>query len=221
LLENRNEVRNTADLFNGDSYTGDLASEELFKETSGRYYILHLAMHALLNLDKPLQSKLIFTQSNDSSEDNFLNCYEIYNLNLQADLAVLSACNTGHGKLQKGEGVMSLARGFFYAGIPSVVMTLWAVLDQSGAQLMQNFYYYLAEGEDIDIALQKAKIKYLQGSDEITSHPYLWSGYVSLGNPSAIYPGSKNAYVYLIISGVFFLLIVVAFIIYRKKKSRS
>ncbi|MFC2107655.1 CHAT domain-containing protein [Bacteroidota bacterium] len=217
------ELNGIKEIVNSDLYFNDDASEANFWKLASGYDIIHFAMHTLINNDNPMYSQLVFTLTNDTLENNdgLLNTYEIYNADLNAQLAILSACNTGFGKLHKGEGVMSLARGFFYAGVPSVVMTLWAVLDRSGAQLMKNFYFYLEKGEDIDIALQKAKIQYLQGSDEITSHPYLWSAYVSLGDPAAIYPGKKGINIYILIIGATILVFTIAFLVYRKKKSRS
>ena len=100
-------------------------------------------MHTLINDEVPLASKLVFSYNNDTVEDGFLNTYEIYNLDLNAELAVLSACETGIGKLSKGEGIMSLARGFMYAGVPGIVMTLWAVEDIAGAQIITEFYINL------------------------------------------------------------------------------
>lgn len=217
------ELHGIKKIVNSDLYFNDDASEHNFWELAPGYDIIHFAMHTLMNNDDPMYSQLVFTLTNDTTESNdgLLNTYEIYNADLSARLAILSACNTGYGKLHKGEGIMSLARGFFYAGIPSVVMTLWAVLDESGAQLMQYFYYYLEEGNDIDIALQKAKIQYLQGADEITSHPYLWSGYVSLGDPAAIY-SSGFCFVNLLLGfGAILILSFIIFLIYKIKESHS
>ncbi len=107
-------------------------------------------------------------------------------MKLNAQLAVLSACNTGKGKLLGGEGVLSLSRGFFYAGVPSVIMTLWAVEDRSGADLMTSFYKYLAEGKTKDEALRLAKVDYLKSSDQMRSHPHFWAAYMSIGNTTLL-----------------------------------
>ena len=82
---------------------------------------------------------------------------------------------------------MSLARGFIYAGVPSIIMTLWAVEDKSGSELMTRFYKFLSEGDEIDEALHKAKLEYLATADQLRAHPYLWSSYVSIGKTEAIY----------------------------------
>ena len=99
-------------------------------------------------------------------------------MNLNAKLAVLSACNTGSGALQAGEGVMSLARGFISAGCPSIIMTLWALEDKSGLEIMTSFYKLFARSKSSDYALWQAKLTYLQNADKLKAHPYFWSAYV-------------------------------------------
>ncbi|MBD3319555.1 MAG: CHAT domain-containing protein, partial [Chitinivibrionales bacterium] len=142
----KEEVRKISKIIKADVYMDEEASEGNYKKNAQNYDILHLAMHTIVDNENPMYSKLAFTQNVDHNEDGFLNTYEIYNMNYNARLAVLSSCNSGYGKLQKGEGVMSLARGFTYAGCPSIVMTLWEVSDKSGADLMTGFYRYLKKG---------------------------------------------------------------------------
>ena len=83
--------------------------------------------------------------------------YEIYNLDLAARMVVLSACNTGAGMMKNGEGIMSLARAFVYAGVPNIVMTLWTVSDRQSYKLMLGFYRHLISGRSTESALQKGK----------------------------------------------------------------
>lgn len=144
-----------------------------FKLSSRDYRVLHLAMHAIVDDTNPMHSKLVFTQKQDSVEDNFLHAYEIYNMNIPAQMTVLSACETGYGKLAKGEGIMSLGRAFAYAGCPSVVMSHWAVNDASTAKLMEYFYKYLSYGEAKDRALQLAKLEFFRKSGSCTSKSIL------------------------------------------------
>jgi CHAT domain-containing protein len=185
----KEEIGGISEVLDADVFLDYDATEQVFWNKAGDYNILHFAMHTLINDANPMFSQLVFTLTNDTVEDNdgLLNTYEIYNMNLNARLAVLSACNTGYGKLQKGEGIMSLARGFIYAGVPSIIMTLWAVEDQSGAELMTRFYKFLSEGDAIDEALRKAKLEYLSTADQLRSHPYLWASYVSIGKVEPIY----------------------------------
>ncbi len=191
------EIESISNIIDCDSYEGFDATEQVFKEKAPHYNILHLAMHTLINDENPMYSQLVFTLNNDTLEENdgLLNAYEIFNMQLSARMAVLSACNTGYGKLQKGEGIMSMARGFIHAGVPTIIMTLWAVEDQSGSILMTKFYENLVEGLEIDEALQQAKLQYLQDADQLSAHPYLWSGYVSIGDTHAlIVPFFGNLY---------------------------
>ena len=166
-----------------------------------------------------MYSKLVFTPNIDKKEDGLLNTYELFNMNLHAELAVLSACNTGSGKLQLGEGIISIARGFFYAGVPSVVMTLWSVEDNSSALLMELFYKHLTEGLAKDEALRQAKLDYLKQSDQLTSYPYYWAGYVNIGDNAPL-ENSKNKYLnYILIFSALILILVSFYFIKRKRKN--
>jgi CHAT domain-containing protein len=214
------EIRNISEIIDADKFEAYDATEMAFKENAPKYNILHLAMHTLINNENPLYSNLVFTMNNDTLEENdgLLHAYEIFNMQLNARMAVLSACNTGYGKLQKGEGVMSMARGFIFAGVPSIIMTLWAVEDQSGSILMSKFYSNLVEGMEIDEALQEAKLQYLQEADQLSAHPYLWSGYVSIGSTDAIIKRSWDT-VYILLVAFLVLLPLVWFFI-KKRLSR-
>ena len=215
------EVKNIGDVFKGKSLLEKEATEANFKKYASDYRILHFAMHALINDEDPLASKLIFTLNNDTLEDGFLNTYEIYDLNLNADLAVLSACKTGVGKLSKGEGIMSLARGFLYAGVPGIVMTLWEVEDVSSVNIMDEFYRNLKEGFSKDIALRNSKLTYLNNADQLQSHPYFWAAFVQIGDNSPV--TSSNLPKYLIYGVVVFLLLGTFFVyrIIRIKRNRK
>jgi CHAT domain-containing protein len=161
-------------------------------------------------------SKLVFSKPDQKlTDDGYLNAYEIYNMKLNARLAVLSACETGSGKLQRGEGVMSMARGFIYAGCPSIVMTLWQVEDKSGVKIMEDFYHYLSKGKRKDVALRMAKLNHLNNSDPLTAHPHFWLGYVNIGNPESLYT-SKD--VYFVIFLFIAVLLVLADWHFRKKR---
>ncbi|MDN5217182.1 CHAT domain-containing protein [Fulvivirgaceae bacterium BMA12] len=182
LAYTNDEIQNAATFFPGPTFTGETATESLFKKEGGKHQILHLAMHAIVDEENPLQSKLIFTQNEDSVEDGFLYAYELFDMELDAELAVLSACNTGYGKLAKGEGVMSLGRAFAYAGCPSIVMSLWPAQDQATANIMAYFYEGLSAGYSKDKALREAKLKYLENAEDLFAHPFYWAGFVMQGD---------------------------------------
>lgn len=170
-------------------FEGGQASEYEFRKESENYEILHLAMHAFIDDTNPAFSRLAFAQNDNINPENngWLNTADIYNLDLNAKLTVLSACNTGSGKLRQGEGVMSLARGFLYAGCPSIIMTLWEVEDKAGTQIMGAFYKNLKKGRSTDEALRLAKLEYLENANPRTAHPHFWLGYVTIGDSSPLF----------------------------------
>ncbi len=214
------EVNNIAQEIKTKAFEGSAASEANFRKNAENYDILHLAMHAFINDSLPAFSRLAFTQGTGKKADNdgWLNTADIYNLNLNARLTVLSACNTGTGTLKKGEGVMSLARGFLYAGCPSIIMTLWNVEDNSGTKIMSSFYGYLKKGKSKDEALRLAKLDYLNEANPRLAHPHYWLGYVNIGNSAPLYR-SYDFY--------FFSILIIAFVgiateqIFRIKKARK
>jgi len=180
----KHELESISTFFNPEIFKGKKATKESFLSEAPKASVLHLAMHAVLNDEKPLQSQLVFSP-NDESSGNF-SVSELFGMELSADLAVLSACNSGNGKLNKGEGIMSLSTGFQYAGVPSVVMTHWDVNDKYSADLMAGFYAYLAQGLDKNVALHRVKLDMIRQGSAMYSHPYYWAGFTLIGNEKAI-----------------------------------
>lgn len=215
LPASRVEVKNILSMVGGKLWIDEEATEKNFKENAPDYKILHLAMHTLIDDLNPMFSKLVFTQDKDSIEDGLLNTFEIYNLSLRASMAVLSSCKSGWGKFQSGEGVLSLARGFLYAGVPSIVMTLWEIEDQSSADVMTLFYKYLKKGKKKDEALRLAKLEFLSTADMLKSHPYFWGGYVAIGDNSPVF---YNRNLLIGLSGVLIIFVFLAFSYYARRK---
>jgi len=210
------EITGITALIPGDQFIKGNARKQNFTQKAKNYDILHLAMHTILNDTLPLYSKMVFSADSAGKTERSLNTYEIYNLKLKADMVVLSGCNTGAGKLQKGEGVMSLARGFFYAGCPSIIMTLWNVEDISSSTIMIEFYRNLKNGFSKDEALRKAKVFYISGADPLKAHPYFWQGYVSIGKQTPLFKTKAGYFVGLII--FVFLAIVLEKWYFKRKK---
>jgi tetratricopeptide (TPR) repeat protein len=153
------------------------ASREL-----GQYRIVHFATHGLINSEHPELSGLVLSllDENGKPQDGFLRTHEIFNLQLPADLVVLSACQTALGKEIKGEGLVGLTRGFMYAGAERVVASLWQVDDQATAELMKRFYHgMLKENLRPVAALRAAQIEMSKSSR--WSSPYYWAGFVIQG----------------------------------------
>lgn len=185
----KREVDNISEIVNTKSFFDTEANELNFRNNIADFDILHLAMHAFINDSLPAFSSLVFTpkQNNADSTPDLINTADIYNLKLKAKLTVLSACNTGTGKLLKGEGIMSLARGFLFAGCPSIIMSLWEVEDASGTQIMTSFYKNLKKGKSKDEALRDAKLEYLQSVNSRRAHPHYWLGFVNIGDSAPLF----------------------------------
>lgn len=170
----------------GDQLIGSVATKHRFLRNYGQYEMLHLATHAHAVDNEPARSYIAFYP--DGNPDK-LYSEEIYNLSLpNTQLVVLSACETGAGQLHTGEGFMSLAQAFAYAGCPAVISTLWSANDESTAFLSQKLYQHLQDGLPIDIALQRTRLDYFH-SDQYRKfdHPYYWANLVLTGNRQAVY----------------------------------
>jgi CHAT domain-containing protein/tetratricopeptide (TPR) repeat protein len=159
------------------------ASRDMAKSRElGEYRILHFATHGLLNSERPELSGLVFSllDRKGKQQDGFLRLHEIYNLQLNADLVVLSACETGLGKEIKGEGLIGLTRGFMYSGAPRVVASLWNVDDFATAELMKLFYQRMfKDSMPAGAALRAAQLE-LSGQKRWAS-PYFWAGFALHG----------------------------------------
>ncbi len=189
------EVFNIAKMTKGKAYYGDEATEEKFTALAGNYRALHLSTHGQANDRRSDYSFLAFSEIKDSLENELLFVRDVYKLALNADLVVLSACETGIGKLQRGEGIISLARAFTYAGAKSIVTSLWSVSDPKTKDLMVNFYRHLSErtplekkGNAKDEALRQAKLDYLSQKNltHPNAHPYYWAGFIAIGDMQAV-----------------------------------
>jgi len=179
----------------------DTATKEDFLQNTSESKIIHLATHA----DAGANPWIAFA-------DDKLELHELYTYKNNADLVTLSACNTSLGNIAKGEGVLSLARGFFYSGSKSVVSSLWNVNDQSTSDVMTNFYKNLKKGQTKSEAINNAKRKYLSTHSLSEQSPYYWSSFILIGDAGAI-EISSNLYFYYIGIAVIFLSIL----FFRKK----
>ncbi|TYB78468.1 CHAT domain-containing protein [Bizionia myxarmorum] len=183
------------------------ATKQSFIETASNYTILHLSTHATGG-DFTNPASLAF-----SDEPMMLN--ELYSMSINPDLVVLSACETGIGKLQKGEGALSIARGFQYAGAKNVLYSLWQINDASTAQLMTLFYKSFQKTESAFTANRQSKLNYLQDPEisAVKKSPYYWSAFVYYGKLDA--PKDTNLTLYYVLG--FLTLIFIVFLILRKR----
>jgi CHAT domain-containing protein len=146
----------------------------------GRYRILHFATHGLVNERRPERSSLVLSVPADSSEDGGFEASEIYRERLDADLVVLSACETGLGKVYRGEGVLGLPRAFLFAGASSVVLSLWSVSDRSTSEFMLAFYSGMIQ-EGMSPAAALARARRTLRADPAFVHPFHWAPFVMMG----------------------------------------
>jgi CHAT domain-containing protein/Tfp pilus assembly protein PilF len=163
-----------------DIYTEKNAREEKLKSLDLKdYKIIHFATHGFIDEKVPLRSSLLLSLDEDPTEDGFFQTKEIYNTDLEAKLVVLSACQTGRGKLERGEGVMGLCRAFLHAGAESVVASLWSINDKATSVFMKYFYKGLGQGLTKGEALQKAKVEMIESE---YGHPFFWAPFVLNGD---------------------------------------
>jgi CHAT domain-containing protein len=204
-------------------HVGGRASEKAFKQEASEYRVLHLATHFLSDDIQPLYSKIVLAQEDDSQEDGYLQTYEIFNTRLNADLVVLSACNTGLGKLSRGEGLVGISRAFLYAGVPSLVVSLWSVDDESTSILMESFYQHLSEGLNKKQALRQAKLDYLEAARRDKRDPFYWAPFILVGDwsPVAGLQDSGRGTAVWIIAVIALLLFVVLVTLSRRRESSS
>jgi CHAT domain-containing protein len=171
----------------GVSFLGYQANRNLVM--SGKlapYSILHFATHGLVSPAHPELSGLVLSLVDEQNrpQDGFLSLSDIYSLQLSARLVVLSACETGLGKELRGEGLMGLTRGFFYAGATNLVVSLWRVEDRSTAELMKRFYEQLFKKHSSPAAALRSAQVSMIGEDQ-WNDPYYWAGFILQGDWTA------------------------------------
>ncbi len=191
--------------------TNDLATKERFMELANEYDILHLSTHANAgNFVEP--ASIEFANS-------YLSLNELYALNLNVDLVVLSACETGVGRLEQGEGAMSLARGFQYAGARNMLFSLWKINDLSTSRIMTYFYKNQDESESYFLANCQSKLDYLQDEDieNMKKSPYYWSTFIFYGD---LTKARKNNYIYLRIFAISILIAVLLLLLFKKQDGK-
>ncbi|MCI4671975.1 MAG: CHAT domain-containing protein [Bacteroidia bacterium] len=194
------EAQKARNIMGGKLLSGEEASEGNFKQLADAYKIIHIAAHARVDDQNPLYSSIYFSPEVEGDEDQSLEVFELFNMNLSAELMVLSACETGVGEMKRGEGIISLAWGASYAGAKSVLTSLWQVNDLATSRIIEDFYKELENGKDKDEALREAKLNYLSQGDHLTAHPFYWGGFILIGDYSPL-----RKFQLLIALGIFLL----------------
>ncbi|GGG36816.1 hypothetical protein GCM10011344_42060 [Dokdonia pacifica] len=204
LTKSNIEISAIKSRIDGITFIEKDATKENFLTRSNTSKIIHLATHA----DASSNPWIAFS-------DTKLQAHELYSYQNNAELVVLSACNTSVGDIFSGEGVMSLARGFFYAGANTVVSSLWETNDKMTAEIMDSFYSYIKEGASKSDALHLAKLDYINTSDLSKQSPYYWAPCILIGEADAtLYSSSPISNYILILIGI----MLIIFILYIKRK---
>ncbi len=199
------------------SLSVDRAVKENFLKSYRRFGIIHLSTHAQADDNDPLASFVAFyPRESDSLRIWRLYTPEIYELDMSdVRLVVLSACETGDGEVLKGEGILSLARAFTYAGCPNLIMTLWNANDQAAKNINLAMYKYLKDGYPKDEALQLAKIDFLD-THGTNTNPYYWANFVFIGDSTPIYQAATSIWWY-VFGGLIMLTALLVWLFKRKK----
>lgn len=216
LTNNKQEINSIQDMIGGTIFTGQKATKPAFISMASNHSIIHLATHGKANDLQGDYSCLAFTKMpEDSISDQLLYNRELYDLKLNAEMVVLSACETGTGELEKGEGIISLARGFSYAGAKSIVTTLWSINDTNIGEIMVSFYQNLKNGDTKDLALHKAKIDF-KNNNPMLANPYYWAAFTLVGDNSPVSFANTSFYSALLYLSVF-IFFVLGFVYFRHK----
>lgn len=188
------EVRSISRFFDSQRATillGSQTEEGRLKSLDWRKYrIVHFAAHGVVEDDTWKHSGLLLWREEESEEDGFFQPRDIYLLKLASDLVVLSACQTGKGSLESGEGLLGFAGAFLFAGADSVIVSQWNIVDQSTSRFMEDLYKSLTEGKPIPQALREAKVKMIHSE---YSHPYFWAPFILIGDPFKAAPTGNGS----------------------------
>ncbi|HWT01117.1 MAG TPA: CHAT domain-containing protein [Pyrinomonadaceae bacterium] len=186
LPEAEKQVNQLAQLYGAARsrvYTGAAATEDRAKTEAARFSVLQFATHAVLNDSNPMYSHVVLSRPAGGAEDGLLEAWEMMNLNIRADMVVLSACETARGRVGAGEGVIGMTWALFVAGSPTTVVSQWKVESASTTELMLEFHKNLRAGKEPlskAQALRQASLKLLRGAEY--RHPFYWAGFVIVGD---------------------------------------
>ena len=203
LKHSLSEAESLKDYFDTDILQGEKANAENFFSTIGNYDIISVIAHGE-------SEEIILDQDTIKAE-------ELYKLNLNNCLTVLSTCNSNTGKLESTEGYFGTARKFLEVGSESVLATLWDIPDRSTKDIMSGFYKNLSDGDPKDIALQKAKVTYLNSQWSVHRSPAYWSGLVLMGNCAKIEQSNSN-YMYAVL-GIFGIILLLTLLVKYLRRS--
>ncbi len=193
-----NDIEN---IISGNFHQFDNANKSNFLKNSANSKIIHLATHADASGNPQIQFY-----------DSILPLHELYTYKNNADLVVLSACETNLGEIKKGEGVLSLARGFFHSGANSVVSSLWRINDASTSEIMTDFYKNLKDNQSKTLALNNAKRSYLRNHSLSEKSPYYWASFILIGDTNPVFESN-----FVLYTSIILIFIVLVFLFLGKR----
>lgn len=196
---------------------GNKATASSFRQYASSGDILHIGTHAVADDSDPLNSYLVLSGETGGKYE-LVRGHDIFNTEINARCAVLTACETAVGSLKGGEGMVSLARAFSYAGCPNMVVTLWPVDDEQTSRIASSFYRHVADGRSFGDALHQAKAEYLSAARGDLRHPFYWAGLVYYGDQSDIGGNTGN---WLLITAIAAGLGLIGVIFVRRSRSRT
>ncbi len=167
----------------GRAVTGSHISKDVLKTYSGTADIVHLAMHAVIDIENPDLSQFVFSGQN---EELNLYAYDLYDLNMDTELAMLSGCDTGKGEAQSGKSLQSISQAFSLAGASSITMSFYKIPDEHTATIDKYFINNIIKGLRVDEALRQSNLEYIERSSEKYAHPFYWAGIVVAGKTAPI-----------------------------------
>lgn len=212
LIHSREEITTIQEIISGNSLEETAATIEQFYEQAPNYKILHFSTHA--SVGDSLLPWIAFY----GNEKLFLP--NLYNITLNADLVFLSACETNKGDWVSGEGMMNIARGWVYAGVPSIVSTMWNINEQAGKEISVDFYKGLKEGLPQAVALQQSQLNYLNHHRTLMdglAAPHYWGAFIHIGDSTPLTFNEFSSYIYVMIIGI--VLIILLGIYWWRKSS--
>lgn len=206
-----------AKLFKGDYFINENATENIFKKNANAHKIIHIGTHTQANNINPELSRLIFSKNlKVNNNDGYLYAYEIYNTRLNCNLAILTTTETSKPSYQAGEGMLSLAHAFSYAGSESILTSLWQMDEQSTTEIIEQFYRYIDDGRPKDEALRLAKLTYIKTTKGRTLSPQFWSGLVIIGDTDPLVIATSAPFWQGLIILVSLLLIITVILKFKK-----
>ena len=215
LSSSAEEANSVARYFKTKIFLDKKAGEKNLRAALKKRSLVTLSTHGIVNTEIPLESRLLLNQS---QVDGSLYLFEMLSMEINSPMVILNACNSGMGKLQVGEGILSMARGFQFAGVRTVITTLWPIDDQASASVMDFFFKNLNSGMESGEALMKARNSYIDQSSKANGAPFFWAGQVLIGDPGPIElqpRDSKPLWVFVL---GFAAIISLILIIYKKRR---